>query len=407
MKQTCRICKGSNLTTFLSLGDQPHCNSFVRKEQLEDAEPVWPLEMMFCEDCKLVQLTHVVDPDIMFRDYVYVSGTTRTLDEHFRESAGKLVDKFQLPEDSLIVDIGSNDGTFLRHFKDLGMRVTGVDPALNVAEIANSRGIYTIPDFFTCKTARDIRKAKGPASLVTAAGVFFHIDDMDEVCRGIYELLDDNGVLHVQAIYLGDVLRQTSFDNIYHEHVSLYTVMPLIHLFKRFGLTIFDLEHSEIHGGTMLYYVCRKGAYEVRDSVTKQLEYERSRGWDKLDAYLEFAGRVQKIREEMMNILRDLKSRGKSIAAYTAPAKGNTLLNYFGIGTGILDYAAEKAPLKIGLYTPGTHIPVIDEDEAMKDPPDYFLLLAWNFKDELIRKNSEFRERGGKFIIPIPHPHIV
>lgn len=403
----CRICKNDHLVKFLSLGDQPHCNSFLRAKGLGEDEPKWPLEMMFCPDCKLVQLSHAVDPDIMFRDYVYVSGTTKTLNEHFRLSAKKLVDKFNLPGDSLIVDIGSNDGTFLKHFKDLGMRVIGVEPAVNIAKTANERGIETLNDYFTESAARKIRAEKGTASLITAAGVFFHIDDMDEVCRGICQLLDDKGVLHVQAIYLGDVLNQTSFDNIYHEHVSLYTVMPLVRLFERFGLTIFDLEHSTIHGGTMLYYICREGACQVRETVEKQLAYERSRGWDKLQAYREFALRVENIRHELMKILTELKSDGKRIAAYTAPAKGNTLLNYCGIGPDILDYAAEKAPLKIGLFTPGTHIPVIDEDQAMKNPPDYFLLLAWNFKDELLKKNREFRESGGKFIIPIPHPHIV
>ena len=406
-KHNCRICKGERLTRFLSLGSQPHCNSFLRPEQLSDDEPRWPLEALFCLDCGLVQLSEVVDPDIMFRNYPYVSGTTQTLNEHFRVSAGKLADKFSLPPGSLVADIGSNDGTFLQHFKDLGMRVIGVDPAVNIAEIANQRGIETLSEYFTEKTALKIRWEKGPASLITAAGVFFHIDDMDDVCRGIYHLLDEKGVLHVQAIYLGDVLKQTSFDNIYHEHMSLYTVRPLTHLFRRFGLEIFDLEHSEIHGGTMLYYVCRKGAFPVKEVVEKQLAYERSQGWDDLKAYEDFARRVEGIRDELNRMLNDLKAEGKRIAAYTAPAKGNTLLNYCGISPDTLEYAAERASLKIGTYTPGARIPVISEEEAMKNPPDYFILLAWNFKDELIKKNQPFRESGGKFIVPIPYPHIV
>ncbi len=403
----CRICKGKNLKKFLSLGNQPHCNSFLTADQLNSNEPRWPLETLFCQDCGLVQLSYVVDADIMFREYAYVSGTTITLNEHFRQSAEKLASKFSLPQGSLAADIGSNDGTFLRHFRDLGMRVVGIDPAVNVAKIANARGIETVPDYFTEETAKKIKREKGPASLITAAGVFFHIHDMDDVCRGIYELLADDGVLHIQAIYLGDVLKQTSFDNIYHEHMSLYTVRPLTRLFDRFGMEIFDLEHSNIHGGTMLYYVCKRGARPVRDSVRKQLDFERSQGWHKLEAYQDFARRVETIRDELNRILTSLKAEGKRIAAYTAPAKGNTLLNYCGIEPDILEYAAEKAPLKIGLFTPGTHIPVIDEEEAMKNPPDYFLLLAWNFKDELIEKNRKFRENGGKFIVPIPRPHIV
>lgn len=405
--KSCRICKSQQLIKFLSLGDQPHCNSFLRSEDLNQAEPSWPLELMYCQDCHLVQLSYVVDPDVMFRSYVYVSGTTKTLNEHFRQSAANLVEKFQLPPDSLVVDIGSNDGTFLQHFQNLGMNVVGVDPATNIAQLANERGIETINNFFTEETARKIRQEKGAAALITAAGVFFHIDDMDDVCRGIYELLDDQGILHVQAIYLGSMLEQNSFDNVYHEHVSYYTLHPLIHLFNRFGLTVFDVGYSEIHGGSLLVYVCKGDAYPVRESVQKQLDYERSQGWDTLKPYQEFAQRVQNIRQQLTSLLAELKSQGKRIAAYTAPAKGNTLLNYCQIGTNLLDYAVEKAPLKVGLYTPGMHIPVIDETEAMKNRPDYFLLLAWNFKEELLQKNQAYRDQGGKFIIPIPTPHIV
>lgn len=403
----CRICKGKRLIKFLSLGLQPHCNSFLHPDQLNREEPRWPLDLMYCEDCHLVQLSYVVDSELLFREYVYVSGTTNTLREHFRQSAIDLVSRFQIPCNSLVVDIGSNDGTWLQHFRDLGMRVVGVDPATNIAMMANEGGIETVNDFFTERVARKIRQEKGPANLITAAGVFFHIDDMDEVCRGLYELLDDKGVLHVQAIYLGSVLEQNSFDNFYHEHVSFYTLRPLIHLFHRSGMTVFDVGWSSIHGGSLLIYVCKGEAYPVQESVGKRLAYEQSQGWDTPKAYHEFAERVEKTRDDLMKMLRKLKAQGKRIAAYSAPAKGNTLLNYCQIGTDILDYAAEKAPLKIGLYTPGMHIPVIDEAEALKNPPDYFLLLAWNFKNELIEKNEEYREQGGKFIIPIPTPHIV
>ena len=403
----CRICKGTNLEKFLSLGDQPHCNSFLKADQIDQDEPMWPLDLVYCMDCHLVQLSCVVDPEVMFKDYVYVSGTTKTLCEHFRQSAVDLVSEFQLPNESLVVDIGSNDGTFLQQFKDLGMQVAGVDPASNIAKIANERGIETINDFFSVPVSKMIREQRGTASLITAAGVFFHIDDMDEVCKGIYELLDDKGILHVQAIYLGGMLEQTSYDNVYHEHVSYYTLRPLIHLFKRFDMSVFDVRHSGIHGGSLLLYVCKNGAYPIKDSVEKQLAYEHEKEWDTLEAYKKFSVSVQKSRDELVKMLKDLKANGKSIAAYTAPAKGNTLLNYCQIGTDILDCAVEKAPLKIGLYTPGMHIQVVDEDEAMKAPADYLLLLAWNFKDELLRKNQAYHDKGVKFIVPIPFPHIV
>jgi hypothetical protein len=406
--KTCRICKNKSLIKVLSLGKQPHCNSFLKPSQLNDDEPRWPLDLFYCKDCHLVQLGQVVDPAVMFREFLYVSGTTKTLREHFKQSAMKLKTKFALTDNDLVVDIGSNDGTWLSYFKELNMRILGVDPAENLAKMANDAGLLTIADFFTETLVKKIHKEHGPAKLITAAGVFFHIDDMDDVCRGIHSLLADKGVLHIQAIYLGDVLKQNSFDNIYHEHLSLYTLKPLVYLFQRFGMEVFDVGHSAIHGGTMLLDVCKKGDYPVQPSVIEQLEYEERQGWYTIDAYQRFADKVIHIRKTLRNMIIALKKQGKTIAAYAAPAKGNTLLNYCGLGPDIIDYAAEKAPLKIGRYTPGMHIPVVDEDEAIRNnPPDYFFLLAWNFKDELIAKNQTFRQKGGKFIIPIPEPHII
>jgi SAM-dependent methyltransferase len=403
----CRICNGTRLVPFLSLGDQPHCNSFLRAEECASVEPRWPLDMLYCEDCHLVQLGYVVDPRLMFQDYVYVSGTTRTLSEHFRTSAQDLIDQFKVEPNSLVVDIGSNDGTFLGHFQERGMRTVGVDPASNIAAIANQRGIETVNDFFSARVASAIKAKHGSAQLMTAAGVFFHIDDMDDVCQGIHTLLDDRGVFQVQAIYLGDMLSQTSFDNIYHEHMSYYTLAPLIHLFKRFNLSVFDVGKAPIHGGTLMVYVCKAGSYPERESVQNLLDHERAMGWDTLKPYQEFAQRVQRLRTDLVALLQDLKAQGKRIVAYGAPAKGNTLLNYCQIGPEIIDYAVEKNPLKIGLYTPGTHIPVVDERDLDSSPPDYLLLLPWNFQDELIQKNQQYLRQGGKFIIPIPTPHIV
>lgn len=403
----CRICRSLRLVKFLSLGDQPHCNSFLREDQLSEPEPTWPLELLYCQDCHLVQLSYVVDPELMFRNYVYVSGTTRTLTEHFRWSAQDIVTRFRLQPGDLVTDIGSNDGTWLQQFKNLGMRIIGIDPATNIAQMATEHGIETINDFFGERVARDIRERKGAAQAMTAAGVFFHIDDMDNVCRGVKALLADDGVFHVQAIYLGNMLEQTSFDNVYHEHVSYYTLRPLITLFERFELEVFDVGHSPIHAGSLMLYVGHPGARSIEPSVAQLLEHEHNLGWDSLKPYVEFARRVEAVRDHLCTLLVDLKGQGKRLAAFGAPAKGNTLLNYCNIGTDLLNYAAEKAPLKIGLYTPGMRLPVVDETQAMADPPDYFLLLPWNFKDELLAKNQPYRSAGGKFIIPLPEPHVV
>lgn len=403
----CRICKGDRLENVLSLGDQPHCNSFLKPDALNDPEPRWPLELFYCHDCHLAQLGYVVDPDVMFREFLYTSGTTKTLREHFQQTAEMLKERYHLSSDDFVVDIGSNDGTWLKCFKSLGLKVLGVDPALNLAQMANADGIPTLAEYFNEEVARRIKEEHGPASVITAAGVFFHIDDMDEVCRGIQTLLADRGVLHIQAIYLGNVLMQNSFDNIYHEHLSLYTLHPLIRLFERFSMTVFDVSVAPIHGGSLMLHVCRQGAHPVQSSVAAQLTYERQQGWTDPTAYRAFARRVADIRTQLRTMLKNLKQQGKRIAAYAAPAKGNTLLNYCGIGPELLDYAVERSELKVGRFTPGTHLPVIHESVAMQDPPDYFLLLAWNFKEELIAKNSDFLEKGGRFIVPIPEPHVI
>lgn len=407
MGNICRICKSDRLIPFLDLGEQPHCNAFLKAEDLDKPEPRWPLGLLYCEACHLVQLNTVVDPEFMFRHYLYVSGTTKTLREHFQTSAQSVVNRFGFGSKDLVVDIGSNDGTWLQAFKDLELRIQGVDPAKNVAAMANERGIPTLDDFFTEANAKRICQEQGPASLITAAGVFFHIDDMDDVCRGIKALLKNDGVLHVQAIYLGAMLEQSSYDNVYHEHVSYYTLHPLMQLFRRFGLEVFDVSFAPIHGGTILLYVGHAGAHKVQSSVPELLKEEQAKGWDSLAAYQAFASRVRENRETLRRMILALKARGKRIAAYSAPAKGNTLLNYCQLGPDLLEYACERAPLKIGTYTPGMHLKVIDENLAMQDPPDYFLLLAWNFKDELIQKNQIYRDGGGQFIVPIPEPHIV
>jgi hypothetical protein len=343
----------------------------------------------------------------MFTDYRYVSGTTKTLRQHFASTANDLVAEFRLGIGDLVVDIGSNDGTLLSCFKTFGLRTIGIDPATNITVLANTNGITTINSFFGEHVANQILTRYGSAQLMTAAGVFFHIDDMDDVCRGVRTLLAARGVFQIQAIYLGAMLEQNSFDNVYHEHLSYYTLAPLMRLLERFDLSVFHVALSPIHGGSLLVYVCRCGAYPVRDSVRRQLAYEDAKKWNTLSPYREFAHRVQRVRTDLIAILRKLKAHGKRIAAYGAPAKGTTLLNYCGIGTDLLEYAAEKSFLKIGLYTPGMHVPVIAEEQAMKAPPDYFLLLPWNFTDELLQKNTEYRRRGGRFIVPIPTPKII
>ncbi len=403
----CRICKSRNQHQFLSLGDQPHCNRFLRKEELGGQEHWYPLDLYFCEDCGLVQLGYVVPPEVMFRDYPYVSGTTVTLTNHFHQLARDIVERFNLTPGSQIVDIGSNDGTFLQGFKKQRMRVLGVDPAVNIARMANEAGIETIPDFFGRGVAEKITREWGNADVITAAGVFYHIPDLEDVVEGVRVLLSDDGVFVVQANYLLDMLEKNSFDNIYHEHLHYYSLKPLIVLFHRFDMEVFHAERNSIHGGSIVVYVRKGTTGTLSKSVDAILALEAERGVYKLDTYRRFAVQVGRIKDELLAILQDLKAKGKRMAAYGAPAKGNTMLNYCRIGPDLLEYAVEKNPLKAGLFTPGMHIPVISEEEAREKQPDYYLVLPWNFLDEFLAKESSFREKGGKFIVPIPEPHII
>jgi SAM-dependent methyltransferase len=404
----CRVCKGNRLHKFLSLGDQPHCNHFLTAQELESPEPVYPLDCYYCDDCSLVQLAYVVPQEVMFRQYPYVSGTTITLRRHFSQLAQELVERFSLSSTSLVVDIGSNDGTFLKGFKRLGVRVLGVDPAINIAKMANEAGIETIPEFFGREVAAKISIQRGKARLVTAAGVFYHLPDLDDVVQGVYDVLVDDGVFVVQANYLEDMLEKNTFDNIYHEHLCYYSLKPLTVLFRRFDMEVFDVTQSSIHGGSIIVCVQKQGGpFQPTERVAALIAKEESQGIYSFRTYQRFAERVFQVRDQLTVLLRHLKSQGKRIAAYGAPAKGNTMLNFCEIGSDILDYASEKNILKVGFFTPGMHIPVISEEEAAKNPPDFYLVLPWNFLDEFLEKEKSYRARGGKFIVPVPHPHII
>ncbi len=403
----CRICTGRELHLVLSLGDQPHCNHFLTEEELSLPEARYPLDCYLCSECGLLQLGYVVPPDVMFRQYLYMSGTTRTLSQHFHQLAGQLVKQFELSPDSLVVDVGSNDGTFLKGFKARGMRVLGVDPAVNIAKMANDAGIETLCDFFGREAATRILAEKGKARMVTAAGVFYHIPDLDDVVRGVGDLLADNGVFVVQANYLVDMLQKNTFDNIYHEHLCYYSLKPLTVLFHRFDMEAFDVERHPIHGGSIIVYV-RKGVSSTpKKRVDAMLAAEEEQGVYSRGTYTAFAERVEQIRDRLVTMLRDLKAQGKRIAAYGAPAKGNTLLNFCQIGPDVLEYAIEKNDLKVGRYTPGMHIPVISEEQARRARADYHLVLPWNFLEEFLEKEQGFRTNGGKFIVPVPMPYVI
>ncbi len=403
----CRICKSEKVDKFLSLGKTPLANSFLRKEQLDSKEPYYPLDVYFCRNCCLVQLVDVVPPEILFRDYVYFSGVSGKFIEHCSSLAEKVSKRFSLSPGSLVIDIGGNDGTLLKQFKMRGVRVLNVEPAVNVAEIAEKEGIKTVNEFWNKETARRIRDSSGPAKIITATNVFAHNDNLDDFVGGVYELLAEDGAFIIEAPYLADLMQNSEFDTIYHEHLSYFSVMPLIYLFRKFGMKIFDIERTKIHGGSIRVYVTKDKSAEAGEAVGELVALEKSLGFDRLETYLTFSAKVESIRKNLVSFLEKLKSDGKKVAGYGAAAKGNTMLNFCKIDTGLLDYIIDKSPHKQGLYTPGMHIPVVKPSKILEDRPDYIVILAWNFADEIMGQEKGYAASGGKFILPIPEIRVI
>lgn len=402
---SCRVCHSVKVEQFLDLGDQPHCDSLLLPRDLAHKEPYYPLQVCFCHDCTAVQINYTVPKETMFGEYLYVSGTTATLRNHFKASTQRLVDRLGLKSGDLVVDIGSNDGTWLACYEPFGLRVLGVDGAKNLAEMANARGIETWAEFFNADVARNIIAQKGRPKLVTAAGVFFHLEELHSVTEGIAELIKDGGVFCVQAISLAGMLRYTQFDQVYHEHLTYWTVHSLDRLFSHYGLEIFGADMLPIHGGSMELLVAPRGTQTIYASVEKMREEERALGCNRIETYKQFAGRVWEIETELMAILRDYQARGKKVYAFGAPAKGATLLNTFNITTELVQCAVEVNALKLGKYIPGIRLPIVDEQTA--DIPDAYLILAWNFLKEFLPKKKDYIMAGGKFIVPIPTPVVI
>ena len=407
---TCRICGGTQLDKILSLGSTPLANSFLKKEELQNEEPFYPLEVGLCATCSLVQLLDIVSPEIMFRNYVYVSSTSPSFIAHFRSFASHVVERFDLRKGSLVIDVGSNDGILLRPFQEKGMRVLGIDPAENLAKLATENGIETLPRFFNPAVAREVLARYGNAMVITANNVFAHVNNIKEFMEAVRIVIDSDGVFIFEVPYLGDLYGQNLFDTIYHEHLSYFAVKPLMYFFSQQQLRIFDIEKVSSHGGSLRVFVKRKISQKpetLSASVAKYLQQERELKLDSLPTWEQFSNKIILNKEKLKEMLRRMKSEGKRIAGYGAPAKGNTLLNYFEIGNGILDYIADDSSFKQGLYTPGTHIPVVEPARLNSDRPDYLLILAWNFAEQIMSKLGAYKEAGGKFIIPVPETRII
>jgi SAM-dependent methyltransferase len=407
-RATCRLCGGTRLTLVLTLEPTPPANAFVSEDALARPQERFPLDLFFCEDCAHVQLLDVVDPRLLFENYVYVSGTSPVFVRHFDQYAADLIARFGLAAGSLAVDIGSNDGTLLAAFARGGMRVLGIDPAKEIARAATARGIETIADFFTPALAAAIRAERGPARMVTANNVFAHVDDLAGVARGVRDLLADDGLFAFEVSYLVDVTEKTLFDTIYHEHLAYHSVQPLIRFLDANGLELIEALRVDSHGGSLRGVAQLKGGSRpVGQSVADAVALERSLGLDRAETFHAFARHIEERKRQLGDLLRSLKADGKRIAGFGAPAKATTLLYHFGIGPDLIDFIIDDSPLKQGLFTPGMHIPVLPGTAIAERRPDYLVLLAWNFAQPIIAKNGAFREAGGRFIIPLPQVEVV
>ena len=404
----CRICHSKSLTKFLDLGFTPPADDFLSPERIREPEVHYPLEVFICNNCSLVQIGSVVPPEILFqKDYPYEASITETGVKHFHSLAKEASSRFNHSSDDLVVDIGSNVGVLLQGFKNQSAEVLGIEPARNISEIAIKNGIETINDFFSEDLALKIVKERKKAKIVTGTNVVAHIDDHPSLVRALDILLDKEGVFIFEAPYLVDLIENLEYDTIYHEHLSYLSVKPMNTLFHNFGMEIFDVEKVAIHGGSLRYFVARENTYPISDNVNRFLELEKTKKIYEIDTLMNFAESVQCNRDELTWMLKSIKHKGKRIAGVSAPAKGMTLLNYCKIGSETLDFITEKSTLKIGRYTPGTHIPILPDSELVKQMPDYALLLAWNFADEIMKNLKDYKDAGGKFIIPIPKPHII
>jgi SAM-dependent methyltransferase len=405
---TCRLCEGDSLSLVFSLEPTPPANAFVSEDQKNIPQELFPLDIFFCEDCAHVQLLDVVDPHVLFENYIYVSGTSPVFVKHFQDYASDVITRFSPSSKNLVVDIGSNDGTLLHFFQDVGYPVLGIDPAKDIAASATAAGIETLSGFFTIAMARSIRSERGTAAVITANNVFAHIDDLKSVTAGIRDLLDAEGIFVFEVSYLVDVYEGTLFDMMYHEHLAYHSVKPLIRFFEANGMEMIEALRVDSHGGSLRGVVQRKGGPKaIGASVERAVSIEESLGLDKAETLRALARNIDSLKHELGDILRNLKAEGKTIAGFGAPAKATTLMYHFGIGADVIDFIVDDSPLKQGLYTPGMHIPVLGSDAIADRKPDALVILAWNFAKPIIAKHEAFRAAGGKFIVPLPKVEII
>jgi SAM-dependent methyltransferase len=394
----CRICDSTNLVSAIDLGNQPWCNHFLTKDEIGN-EPYYPLRVVYCQDCHTAQLNFTVKKEVMFGNHTYLSGITKSLSAHFADIALEVDRRFLAGRNlKSVLDIGSNDGTQLKHYQNLGYDVLGVESSVTTAQIANEAGIPTLNEFFNDDTAMRLNRT---FDVINASGVFFHLEELHSVCEGIKRALKDDGVFVAQFLYMKSIMENNAFDQIYHEHLLYYTLETIETLLRRHGLSMHDAYLDSIHGGSIIGFISHvERLLPPSSKLTAMRWKEEQSGCNTFEAYEEFSVRIEEMRHKNVAFLENAKAAGKRVFGFGAPVKGNTMLNYFQVGPELIECLVEKNPLRRGLYSPGMHIPVLIEDE-LRAVPDCYFVLAWNFKKEILSNNRKLIESGVEFYFPV------
>lgn len=407
VRDTCRLCGSKNLENVLPLTPTALCDAYVAADRLKEPQDIYPLELFLCLDCGYAHLPYVVDPKIIYLDYIYVTTSSLGLVDHFKKYADRVVSHIKPREDSQVVDIGSNDGTLLGFFKNHGMRVLGIEPAKVIAQEATARGIETIPEFFNVDLAQKIKNKYGQSVIITINNLFANIDDLEELAKSISILLAPGGFLIIESSYLGDMIKNMVFDFIYHEHLSYLSVRPLIKFFRRFNMELIDVERVPTKGGSLRYYFQLNGALgDVLSSVKEIAAYEEKIGLGRPEIFKSFREKIDSLKSQLNNQLKQLKRQNKTIAGYGGSATTTTLLYHFGLEK-TLDYIIDDNPAKQNTFSPGYHIPVLPPRVLYQRNPEYILILAWRYAQDIMKKHDDFLRHGGHFIIPLPEIKIV